>query len=156
VRACKTASLNREFFGRRKGRGTHQCDSRVIAGADFVEMGRRAKDKFKTGVRIFEPLQFHLNVRFFLRLFILRNFFAEAAGMFAIERALNGSLPGSGVEILSQHGSPRHRLKRQPMSARCRERGGNHQHLAKLVEHASIFGERFTAVNLSWAVPLKD
>ena len=67
--------------------------------------------------------------------------------MFAVECFLNGALPGGGVKILRQHGRPRDGLKRQPMRAGCREGGNNHQHLAKLAEHARIIVERFVPVN---------
>jgi hypothetical protein len=113
----------------------------------------RTKNKFKTVVRKIELLQFDLNVGFLFRLLILRNLFTETAGMFAVERALNGALQRRRMEILCQHRRPRHRLEREPMRAGRRQYGNNHQHMAKFAEHNHTMFERNGRVKGSHLTP---
>ena len=90
-------------------------------------MKRGAKDEFGPGVEEIKFLRLDLDVGLFFRLFALRNLFAEAAGVFAVEGAPEGGLPGVGLEIFREHRAPRDRLQRQPMRATGRQ-GGNEHH----------------------------
>jgi len=119
-----------------------QGRSRVIGGADFVKARGRAKNKFKSVVRKIGFFRLKLRVGFSFRLLVFRNFFAKAAGMFAVESALEGALPGRRVKIFREHRGPREGLKCEPMCAGRREDGNDHQHMAKFAEHADTIFER--------------
>jgi hypothetical protein len=134
--------LDEEFFGRGKRRRFSEIKGGVVGIPHFVEMRRRAKNKFKTAVREIEFLQLILDVGFFLRLFVLRDFLAETALVLAVEGALNGLGQRRGLEIFRKHRGPRHRLEREPMRAGCRQHGNNHQHLAKFAEHGHTMFKR--------------
>jgi len=65
-------------------------------------------------------LQLSLEIGFFFGLLVFRNFFAETAGVLAVESVFNGACQGSFLQVLRQHRCPRDRLKREPMRAGCR------------------------------------